>query len=417
MNCPKCSAQAEPGDEFCVCGEPLVPAAPSEKVSAEQASPASGERAKSGLFQPPGAAAAPPPARSPAPEPPKPRGGLFRPPSEGGGQAPRPTKKATGLFAAPIGTGTEAKSKPVRPNCTECGGNDIDAAGLCTNCGTQVVFAPRDDFRVKLSPKLAVRSFIGRIHNRNEDFAVAAQETVNGVTYSIMIVADGVSSAERSHLASEKACKAAREEVISQLRKGQTDMREVVLCGIDCAQAAVLEIPCVGELNARGEKKAPPEATILIAIVANSVATLGWLGDCRAYACYQHTNGWNATLLTKDHSWINLVVDAKQMTVEEAENDQRAHQIFQSLGPVDESCPLEPSTRSFDLQDYKYLIVCSDGFWNYGHPHQNESAQPLIALLTELGASCDAQTVAERLVSYANDIEGRDNITVIVQSS
>jgi serine/threonine protein phosphatase PrpC len=289
----------------------------------------------------------------------------------------------------------------------------VSAEGICGNCGAQVTFPPRDDFKVTVSDSLALRSFLGRHHPRNEDFGVVAEIVVDNVTYSIMIVSDGVSSAERSHLASEAACDAAKERIIALLQGGEKDLEKVLREAVDAAQAAVLALPCIGELDSRGNRKAAPEATFIGAIVANGSATICWLGDCRAYTVAP--NG-GATLLTKDHSWINLVVDANEMTLSDAMNAPEAHAIYQSLGPVDpENGVFEPSFRVVNLSGARMLIVCSDGFWNYGHPMQDQPPTPLDDQLALLPQKADALAVADALVKFANDTEGHDNITVAVK--
>jgi serine/threonine protein phosphatase PrpC len=61
------------------------------------------------------------------------------------------------------------------------------------------------------------------------------------------------------------------------------------------------------------------------------------------------------------------------------------------------------------------LLLCTDGFWNSQHTHQNQPPQGLLDLLATLPAGADAAAVAEKCVSTANDQDGGDNITVIVQ--
>jgi protein phosphatase len=341
--------------------------------------------------------------------------GLFTRPGSESGTKSAPGKKATGVFAAPGGHGTITKAKVVRPNCPACGADSSQISdGTCGNCGAQVSFPPRDDFKERINESLALRSFLGRHHPRNEDYGVAAELVVGGITYTVMIVSDGVSSAERSHLASEAACQTSREKMVSMLKSGEKDLVKVLTAGVDVAQKAVLALPCIGELDSRGNRKAAPEATFIAAIVAGGRATICWLGDCRAYSVAR--NG-GATLLTKDHSWINLVVDAGEMSLADAMVAPEAHAIYQSLGPVDADNGgiFEPAFCTVDLLGARMLILCSDGFWNYGHPVQDQPPTPLDDQLALLPLSAEALTVAEALVKYANDTEGHDNITVVVK--
>ena len=406
MNCPKCLEPVEEGDLFCVCGADLACA--SEKSETKNgASAAKGDAAKSGSA-----------------------GGLFKPPGMGAA-AKNTGKKKGGLFSVPGAAVPVSRSveKPVKSTAVkvkgrpypDCGADSeqVSSDGICTNCGTQVVFSQRDDFTVAASNELAVRSFLGRCHHRNEDYALAADIVLepSGKTYTVILVSDGVSSSECAHLASEAACTRGMEFLAQALKSGVKADCDLLAEAICAAQEAVLAVKGNGETDKLGRAKVPPEATFLAILLDGEKAYLGWVGDCRAYSVYISATGeLEARLLTKDHSWINYMVDSGQLSVEAAEADQQAHCILQVLGPVDSANPLNPSFASYDLTGSQLLLAASDGFWNYGQPSQARPAGPMLEQLKTLSlAEVSAEAIARKLVAFANDTEGRDNITVVVQ--
>ncbi len=194
MNCPKCLEPVEEGDLFCVCGAELSDASKGEKQQIESASKSEMSTAGSGggLFKAPGMNAAGKVGG-------KKKGGLF--------SVPGAAVAVTRSLEKPVKSGAvKAKGRP----CPDCGADadQVSGDGICTNCGTQVVFSQRDDFTVSVSNALAVRSYLGRCHHRNEDFALAADIVLepSGKSYTVILVSDGVSSSECAHLASEAAC-------------------------------------------------------------------------------------------------------------------------------------------------------------------------------------------------------------------
>jgi serine/threonine protein phosphatase PrpC len=135
---------------------------------------------------------------------------------------------------------------------------------------------------------------------------------------------------------------------------------------------------------------------------------VGWLGDSRAY----HVGSDEVRQLTHDHSWVNEVVAAGKMTLDEAESAPQAHSITRSVGG-----PTTGPTASGDdpsLLDVElpagpgWLVLCTDGLWNL----TPEPAR--LAELVRAGGECDALVVARRLVEYARDRRGHDNITAAV---
>jgi serine/threonine protein phosphatase PrpC len=90
----------------------------------------------------------------------------------------------------------------------------------------------------------------------------------------------------------------------------------------------------------------------------------------------------------------------------EAEALPRAHAITKWLGR--DSTDIVPTVGSRTLTEPGWVVVCSDGLWNYA-----STPAELAAQLAAAGAiSADPVVVANRLVEWANSRSGRDNVTV-----
>jgi serine/threonine protein phosphatase PrpC len=93
------------------------------------------------------------------------------------------------------------------------------------------------------------------------------------------------------------------------------------------------------------------------------------------------------------------------MTRAEAESLPRAHAITRWLGR--DSNEIVPRVGELDLPGPGWVVVCSDGLWNYA-----SSPDELGEQLAAAAIDADPAAIAGRLVAWANSRGGKDNITV-----
>lgn len=305
----------------------------------------------------------------------------------GANLAPEPAKAASANSEhCRCGAGPEAKG----------------ADGYCSVCGLRWPQAraalPRDHVEVVLTPRFAGVTDRGKRHAQNED-ALALADVAEEAGTVILVVCDGVSSAQRAEEASDAAAQTACASLRDAVRGGIVDSEAAMRAAILVAHQAASAVPYDPD-----QPKDPPGATLVAVLVRGGTATLGWLGDSRAYWI-----GDNAvTLLTHDHSWVNVVVDAGEMTEEEALRAPEAHAITRCLGPLNGEAP-EPTIRTASLAGPGRLLLCTDGLWNYA-PGTDQLAGLVRA------ADGDALAVCRSLVEFALSKGGRDNITVALIS-
>jgi PPM family protein phosphatase len=297
--------------------------------------------------------------------------------------------------------------------CTKCGANINEGDNFCEDCGAslkkktepndsisnnnsaysnsmQVTF-PVSEITVYDSD-MASATNTGRKNRPNED-AGTVLKAENG--NSILIVADGVSSSVNATTGSKKAVEIIKEA----LAKNDDPAKESVISAIRLANTAIKELP----FQEHEDGIYGPETTVVTALVKDDTATIGWVGDSRAYVIGKE----NQEKLTVDDSWAEMVVAEGIMTAEEADADRRSHCVTQVLGMHDQQAKahiLECKLRAGDI-----LLLCSDGLWNY-FPGEKS----LLNAITAFGRNSEAVHICEHLVSLANAAGGHDNITVAV---
>ena len=137
--------------------------------------------------------------------------------------------------------------------------------------------------------------------------------------------------------------------------------------------------------------------TVTLAGVFGTDLILAQIGDSRGYLVREG----RAIQLTRDQSLTQRLVDAGELTEEEAERSERRNIILQALGP-DARVRVDLSHQPLRRGDL--LIMCSDGL--SGSVKKDEIAQ-LATQFTELPALCS------HLIDLANERGGPDNITVV----
>ncbi len=296
-------------------------------------------------------------------------------------------------FCEECGTSLIAKST----GCEKCGAptEAIDTDGFCSHCGFRQDNRQNERLEIILSPNLAGVSDRGFRHHRNEDY-VACARVAHRNAY-VLVVCDGVSSSESPELAAKAAAESACRALAAAVEMPNIVSHDTMNTAITEAMSSVCAIPYT-----RITGVDPPSTTIVAALVVERTATIGWLGDSRAY--WISPNG--SRQLTRDDSWLQEAVSSGEMSEAEAIKSPQAHAITRWLG-VD-AINVEPSIVNFHLPGFGYLLLCTDGLWNYTTNHTQ--------IDTLVKSDADPATIARSLVEFALQSGGHDNITVAVLS-
>ena len=252
------------------------------------------------------------------------------------------------------------------------------------------------------------RSDVGRAREHNEDaFAVAdltdgaTTQAAESHTYRVgergllFMVADGMGGAAAGELASAMAVDVVLDELKSRWTGSfRRDPDAFVLALRGSTETA----------NSRIHRFATehPEhrgmgTTATIAGLLGDTLYLAQVGDSRAYL----VRGGIAHQITKDQSLMQKLIEAGEITAEEAEHSERRNIILQALGP--ESVVRTDLTHQ-RVRRGDTLILCSDGL---SGQMKVEDIAHAIAEEPRLEMAC------ARLIDLANENGGPDNITIV----
>ena len=146
---------------------------------------------------------------------------------------------------------------------------------------------------------------------------------------------------------------------------------------------------------------------------------LAHVGDSRAYLFKTSENESKFICLTKDHSYVALMVSNGNMTEEEANNSPDRNKILKSLGSVRNRQEgyiddLQKTTgkKTENLEKGDMLILVCDGIWS--EITDGDFKKILNATGDKLNINADSQYIADILVDTAIKNGGRDNASALV---
>jgi serine/threonine protein phosphatase PrpC len=291
----------------------------------------------------------------------------------------------------------------VPATCASCGGR-VAPDGYCEQCGTPAARA-RDHWVDEPAPWVAAVCDRGVRHARNEDAVAVAAEAEPG-SFAALVVCDGVSSAPDSDLASLAAARAAR-DVLAGAAGAPGEAPQAQALEASLTQAGAAAHRAAAEVASRVAGRSggnPPSTTFVAALLASGRLAVGWVGDSRAYWL---PDGADAEQLTVDDSWAAEAI-ALGVPRQEAESGRNAHAITRWLG-ADAPDP-RPHVARRALAAPGWLLLCSDGLWNYCS--EPADLGQLVARTAAGGPGTSPRALAEALVTWAVEQGGADNISV-----
>jgi protein phosphatase len=231
----------------------------------------------------------------------------------------------------------------------------------------------------------------GMKRSNNEDYAVRHEPNKpDDLAYSgcLYIVADGVGGASQG----EKASKYAAEKVLYEYYQHPEVLPAERLSAI---------LPKVGKeiLQYTRENGLSRMATTMIAaVIRGNMLTVANVGDSRAYLLREKS----AQQISLDHNQVSEMLRSGAISEEEALTSKVRNVLTRSLGGHDK---VEADTfENIPLYPGDVIILCSDGLHRYLKNDQQ---------LTDLAQGTPAE-ISQRLVNFANNSGGADNVTVLV---
>lgn len=220
---------------------------------------------------------------------------------------------------------------------------------------------------------------VGRVRDHNEDGYLIDDDL------GLVAVADGMGGHRGGEVASALAL-----EVLLDEFSARHDLRDAVVAANDAVYERSTEDDAVRGMG----------TTLTAGVLGDDHETfiVGHVGDSRAYLFRDGA----LRRITSDHSLVEELIQAGELTEEEAERDPRRSQITRALG-LDRG--VEVDLFPVVVADGDRVLLCSDGLTGMV---RDDGIADLLA------AERDPARLAQLLVDAANEAGGTDNTTVVV---
>ncbi|HMD97628.1 MAG TPA: Stp1/IreP family PP2C-type Ser/Thr phosphatase [Terriglobia bacterium] len=244
---------------------------------------------------------------------------------------------------------------------------------------------------MKIRPgiELANLTDVGCTRTENQDYyAYAEAESDKEFRRKgrLAVVADGMGGHQGGQVASTIAVEAIRD---TYLQDEGEDPEAALIAAFSGAQAAILQLASEHpELTGMG-------TTCVAVAIRDGRLHYGHVGDSRLYLFRNST----ICRLTRDHTYVNRLVDEGTITPEQAETHPDRNVLTAALG-MNRAVPAEFGESTLEASDV--LLLCTDGL------HGLVSDAEMLATTTR-GSPSDA---CRELVALAKARGGFDNITL-----
>lgn len=229
--------------------------------------------------------------------------------------------------------------------------------------------------------KSAAVTHVGKVRESNQDSYVQRDEA------GLWAVADGMGGHADGDLASAAVARAL------QGIPGDLDLDQALAA----VRAALAEANTELVAMTPESTERAPGSTVAVLLIRANDGVVAWAGDSRIYRV---RNG-RAEQLTRDHSYVQELVDEGIIASDEAESHPMAHVITRAVGS-DETLRLE--TSRIDISPGDRYLLCSDGLSRVASFGEIE---------TRLGSGAP-DAVVDQLLQAALDAGAPDNVTALV---
>ncbi|MGE0786605.1 MAG: Stp1/IreP family PP2C-type Ser/Thr phosphatase [Sandaracinaceae bacterium] len=224
---------------------------------------------------------------------------------------------------------------------------------------------------------------------RNPEAPIDGKVASNGCVFAIC---DGMGGAAAGEVASQMAVDTIYEVMGAGAAASRDDFARRLVTAVEEAGQRIFSAAKM-DRSRRGMG-----TTATVAGLVDNVLFVGQVGDSRAYVL---RNG-QFQQITKDQSLVNQLIEAGQLTEEEAEAFEHSNIILQALGTTEE---VTVDLTFLEVRRGDRMMMCSDGLSGLVHGDMIKEV---------LEATPDQVDATGKLIQMANAGGGHDNISVIV---
>lgn len=234
--------------------------------------------------------------------------------------------------------------------------------------------------------KIVLRTDIGQKRSSNQDYV---NKFVNKAEICLVLLADGLGGHKAGDIASQSTVNDLGRAWVNTALTDLEDIRDWLQGHIEEENQKIYQM---GQMEDFKDMSTTLEAVVI-------------LGD---YIIHAHIGDSRIGLirdgvyhgLTRDHSYVNALIDLGEITPEEAEVHPQRNFILQSIGQKD---PVRVDIGTQQIFPGDYILANSDGLTDMVEDHEIEQV---------LRQDMDLTAKADLLVTMANEAGGLDNITL-----
>ena len=228
---------------------------------------------------------------------------------------------------------------------------------------------------------------VGRVRPANEDSIGSIIKNI-GIYSNVYIVCDGMGGHVGGARASQTAIRS-----IDEYFKGTPDPTPNI------ALKTAIEF---ANMQIFGDAQSNPEykgmgTTVTLMVESNGLLYIAHVGDSRIYI---NTNR-QLYRITKDHSFVQNLVDAGQLTDAEMETHKRKNELTRALG-IAMDVDVEVAPQPVMAKKGDKFLLCSDGLCGL----INDSV-----ISATINTFSDLDSCVDELIQLANNAGGHDNIS------
>lgn len=233
-------------------------------------------------------------------------------------------------------------------------------------------------------------SDIGRARQINEDSYYISKPDDE---IKLFIVADGMGGYNGGEVASNLAVQAAHNYILSNFEKAK-ESKELLL---DLAKNSMqYSNKIVYEKALQDEEFKNMGTTLDICLIYGNKAYISHIGDSRIYRIRKEF----MRKLTKDHSYVQQLVDEGKITKEESMNHPKKNMLVKALGCTEY---IEPDVMIKAFIKGDIILMCTDGLTNM------ITEEEIFRIIKG-----NEENPSEELIKKANENGGLDNITAVI---
>ena len=227
----------------------------------------------------------------------------------------------------------------------------------------------------------------GKVRDHNEDSVVI---TKNEAGYALMAIADGMGG----HSAGEVASSIAITHLSKMFNDNFLNLEKVQ--AVNWLRDTVIEInDLIFDYADKHPESKGMGTTLVVALVTSKYVLFGNIGDSSGFVIKNE----KLHKVTYDHTLVNLLLKAGELTEEEAKDHPKKNVLMKALGANN---PIDIDIFDCDM-DIDSILLCSDGLTTMLDNEQIEKV-----LLSDIGI----EDKVIKLIRKSNNRGGSDNISV-----